>query len=585
MSHENNPANGQDHTRLLPRLDEKLVKKIDRYDVIKPLGEGGMGTVYLGHDPDLDRNVAIKMLRTELLDSEIYLTHMLREAKLCARLNHPNIVQIYQVGRYADSPYLVMEFVEGKSLHELLRTPPPMSVSVAIDIICQCCLGLGHAAKKKIVHRDIKPANIMVTPEGVAKVMDFGLSKSVAGDSRTMTSAILGTPDYMSPEQAQGGEVDFRTDIYALGITLFQCCTGYLPFRASTPMETLMNHRQMELPDDPRLRAFAKGKLHDLIWWMTAKDPVDRPNSYDQVRKELIALQGSLGAEEGTVALFQVENATPHVATTPGPPKPEKQKQRASSSSGRVPRAPGQKRKSSSLPGILITVAALGGIVFAAWYIQDQSSAPAPATLSAIPAVEPPRSVLPQETSGANPPTNLVIRSQRAGGGNLEGLMISIQSHGLNLSLGSDIQPGRYSAIYHFDGIPPSEILKIVCLGANWSAREENGVWTLGYEGRPDPDKIRERRLNTTVEFPRVNLNNISGRATLHEAFQGFRTTGGLSFLIMPESLGNARIPPLGVTNLPLNVVLDRINQQDDMTPFEWIYKDNILLAIPIRTN
>ncbi len=201
-----------------------------KYRIVEEIGQGGMGIVYKAEDLKLKRTVALKFLPVHLMNSPELRERFLLEAQAAAALNHPNICVIYEVGESGEHPYIAMEFVEGKTLREKLKKGP-LPAAEAMALTSQVSAGLAEAHDKGIIHRDIKSANIMVTAKGQAKVMDFGLAKLQGGSSLTRSQTTLGTVAYMSPEQARGGELDQRTDIWSLGVVLYETLTGKLPFR------------------------------------------------------------------------------------------------------------------------------------------------------------------------------------------------------------------------------------------------------------------------------------------------------------------------------------------------------------------
>ena len=201
-----------------------------KYKVVEELGHGGMGVVYKAEDVKLRRFVALKFLPPHLVDSPELKERFLVEAQAAAALNHPNICIIHEVGEDEGRPYIAMEFVDGETLKDKLRQGP-LKAEAALKMAGQVAAGLGEAHHKGIIHRDVKSANIMVTAKGQAKVMDFGLAKLRGGSSLTKTQTTIGTVAYMSPEQARGGDLDQRTDIWSLGVVLYEMLAGKLPFR------------------------------------------------------------------------------------------------------------------------------------------------------------------------------------------------------------------------------------------------------------------------------------------------------------------------------------------------------------------
>jgi len=218
-----------------------------KYRIMEEIGHGGMGVVYKAEDVKLKRFVALKFLPPHLMDSPELKERFLVEAQAAAALNHPNICTIYEVGESEDRPYIAMELVEGETLRDKLRRGP-LKAGDALDLAIQVAAGLGEAHRKGIVHRDLKSANIMVTARGQAKVMDFGLAKLRGGSSLTKSQTTIGTVAYMSPEQARGQDLDPRTDIWSLGVVLYELLAGKLPFRGDNDQTVIHSilHREPE---------------------------------------------------------------------------------------------------------------------------------------------------------------------------------------------------------------------------------------------------------------------------------------------------------------------------------------------------
>lgn len=266
-------------------------KQLGIYTLSRLLGRGGMGEVWLGFDTKLERNVAVKLMRRELLTNEEAVKRFYREARAVARLNHPNIVQAYSIGEEQSLIYYVMEMVEGETVTERLKRLGPLPLDDAMNIMLQTINGLDFAHVCGVVHRDIKPSNIMLTNEFRVKIADFGLAKLLEGDTQMTASGVaMGSPNYMSPEQARGEEADHRSDIYALGITLYQMLTGELPFTAPTPITVLLRQIQDQLPEPEQLRGLAEGRLLEAIKKMTAKSPEDRFQTYGGLAAALSAI-------------------------------------------------------------------------------------------------------------------------------------------------------------------------------------------------------------------------------------------------------------------------------------------------------
>jgi tetratricopeptide (TPR) repeat protein len=254
-----------------------------RYEIVGKLGRGGMGIVYKAQDTVLDRIVAFKVLPETLKENPQALKNFLREAKSAAQLNHPNIVQVYDAGEQDGQYYIAMEYVDGNTLKEIVKARGRISAGGILHVLAQMCEGLAYAHDKKIVHRDVKTANTMWTRDRKAKIMDFGLAK-VVEEVRNHTTVVSGTPYYMSPEQTLGKNVDHRTDLYSLGITLFELATGTLPFREGN----LPYHHVHTPPPDPR--EFAPDlpeAILTVIHRCLQKDPADRYGSAREILEEL----------------------------------------------------------------------------------------------------------------------------------------------------------------------------------------------------------------------------------------------------------------------------------------------------------
>jgi serine/threonine protein kinase len=262
-----------------------------RYEILAELGRGGMGVVYRARDTRLDRVVALKRLSPHLRDHPRAVALLLQEARSAARLNHPNVVTIYDVDHEAESYFITMELLEGQALDAVLKKRGRLAPAAVAWAGAQAAAGLAYAHARRVVHRDVKTANLFATRERVLKVMDFGLAKMIE-EVRRRASLIAGTPSYMAPEQARGVEVDGRADFYALGVTLFELLTGHLPFETGDASY----HHAATVPPDPR--AIAPGvpdAFAELVLALMAKDPAQRPAA-DAVVARLRALERELTA-------------------------------------------------------------------------------------------------------------------------------------------------------------------------------------------------------------------------------------------------------------------------------------------------
>ncbi len=278
-----------------------------RYRLLKLIGAGGMAQVYQAQDTLLERPVAVKVLRpqVERTADEPFLARFRQEARAAANLSHPNIVAIYDVGEgqfpneAAARPYIVMEFVAGRDLKTVIEAEAPLSVQRALDIAAQIAQALDHAHRAGLVHRDVKPQNVLLTPEGRVKVTDFGIARALAGSSISEAGVVLGTVHYLSPEQAAGEAATPLSDVYALGVILYEMLTGRLPFTGETPVAVAVKHLQEE-PVPPRdYNPLLPPPIEDLILQALEKEPAHRFASAQELAQALIAYR-DLGQEATT---------------------------------------------------------------------------------------------------------------------------------------------------------------------------------------------------------------------------------------------------------------------------------------------
>jgi serine/threonine protein kinase len=262
--------------------------RLGPYEIRSEIGSGGMGVVYLGWDPQLNRKVAVKTLRPELARDAAARNLFLREARAIAAISHPNVTQIYFIGEQDNTVFFAMEYLEGKSLQQLLQDEGKVSADLAVNLVRQAAEGLKAAADRGIVHRDIKPSNLVLGADSKLKVTDFGLAKQTLFDPNTDASTILiGTADYLSPERASGQGSDLRSDIYSLGATAYELVTGRPPFRGATTIAVIMQHVRERVPEPRRFCPDLPYPLSALILRMLAKQPETRPQDYDALLKQL----------------------------------------------------------------------------------------------------------------------------------------------------------------------------------------------------------------------------------------------------------------------------------------------------------
>ena len=259
-----------------------------RYELLEKIGDGGMAVVYKARCRLLNRFVAIKILKPEFAKNPDIIESFRRESQAAAGLSHPNIVGIFDVGREGNLHYIVMELIEGQTLSKMIEKEGPIEYHKVIDITKQIASGLSYAHKHHIIHRDIKPHNILMTPDGVAKIADFGIAKamseSIDDDSEEM---VMGSVHYFSPEQARGGYVDEKSDIYSLGIVMYEMLTGRVPFDAETPVQVALMHINEQMVPPSRYVPTIPPRLEAIILKATAKVQVSRYANVDEIIKEL----------------------------------------------------------------------------------------------------------------------------------------------------------------------------------------------------------------------------------------------------------------------------------------------------------
>lgn len=260
----------------------------DRYEIIRSIGEGGMANVYLGYDTILDRNVAIKILRGDLSSDEKFVRRFQREALSASSLAHPNIVEMYDVGEDDGIYYIVMEYVEGKTLKQLLKKRGSLTLSEAIDIMLQLTDGMAHAHDSYIIHRDLKPQNIMIKDDGQIKITDFGIAMALNATQLTQTNSVMGSVHYLPPEQASGKGSTIKSDIYSMGIIFYELLTGSLPFKGDNAVEIALKHMRDPLPSVREDNPAIPQSIENIILKATAKNPKNRYDDARQMHEDLL---------------------------------------------------------------------------------------------------------------------------------------------------------------------------------------------------------------------------------------------------------------------------------------------------------
>lgn len=272
-----------------------------RYRIIKKIGSGGMADVYLGYDTVLERNVAIKIMHPQYASDESFVRRFKREAQAAANLNHPNIVAVFDWGAEDSTYFIVMELIKGKTLKEIIKESGALPVSRAINIIKQIAGALAFAHKREVVHRDIKPQNIIITDDGLAKVTDFGIARAKSS-AVTDTGTVMGSVHYISPEQAQGLPATELSDIYSLGVVMYEMLTGNLPYTGDTAVAIAMKHATEQPARPSALNPEITPELEKIILKAMAKDPFDRYQSADEILADLRNLEAGRPVSASDVA-------------------------------------------------------------------------------------------------------------------------------------------------------------------------------------------------------------------------------------------------------------------------------------------
>src|ERR671931_180639 len=270
-----------------------------RYRIVRKLGTGGMADVYLAEDQELGRRVAIKILNDRHAADDQFVERFRREAKNAAGLSHPNIVSVYDRGTAEGTYYIAMEYLDGRSLKELIIGRGPAPVRTAVEYARQVLAAVGFAHRHGIVHRDIKPHNVLVSPEGRLKVTDFGIARSGASQM-TEVGSIIGTAQYLSPEQARGTPVDQTSDLYSVGAVLYEMLTGQVPFTGDTPLEIAMKHLSAVPTPPSELRPEVPHDLDLVVLRALAKDPSDRYRTAEEMDADLGRVLDGLPVGEET---------------------------------------------------------------------------------------------------------------------------------------------------------------------------------------------------------------------------------------------------------------------------------------------
>ncbi len=283
-----------------------------RYRVERVLGHGGMALVLLAHDEELDRPVAIKLLAENLASDDLFRERFLREARIAARLAHPNVVQVFDVGEDDGRPYIVMEYVEGETLADELQRRRKLPPDEVVDVALQICAALDHAHAAGLVHRDVKPGNLLRRRDGTVKIADFGIARAVQATQLTEVGTVLGTAAYLAPEQAMGEEVSAEADIYSLGAVLYELLSGRTPYEFQSLAELAVKQREGRIVPVAKVAPDVPPALDGVVMRCLARHPDYRPQSAAEVAREL----ATASPEPPTQPISGVSRAAPSDAAT-----------------------------------------------------------------------------------------------------------------------------------------------------------------------------------------------------------------------------------------------------------------------------
>lgn len=280
----------------------------DRYQIIKSIGEGGMANVYLAYDTILDRNVAVKILRGDLSNDEKFVRRFQREALSASSLAHQNIVEVYDVGEDNGEYYIVMEYIEGKHLKNLIKKRGKLTLSEAVDIMLQITDGMSVAHDSYIIHRDIKPQNIMILENGLVKITDFGIAMAMNATQLTQTNSVMGSVHYLPPEQASGQGSTLQSDIYSMGIVMYELISGELPFRGDNAVEIALKHLKEPIPDIREIVPNVPTSIVNVIKKATAKNPKNRYSDARAMHDDLLTCLDESRSMEPIINFKHSEN-------------------------------------------------------------------------------------------------------------------------------------------------------------------------------------------------------------------------------------------------------------------------------------
>ena len=337
-----------------------------RYEVVSHIGQGGMADVFLAVDTILNRQVAIKILRADLSSDTVSILRFEREAQAAASLAHPNIVEIYDVGEYKDHHYIVMEYIAGKTLKQVIRSRGPLVNEEAVDIMKQHCSAVAEAHSRGIIHRDIKPQNVIVKADGSLKILDFGIATALGSVQLTQANNVMGSVHYLAPELAKGEPASFQSDIYALGIVLYEMLSGDVPYKADQAVQVALKHMREPMPSVRAINSTVPQSLENIITRCTAKDPSLRyPNAEEMLVDVSTCLRPERLNERRLLVKETTVKKTGNEQPKAVPVRNEKKKETSSSSAKARAEMEKESRKRKMLMiliGVVCSLVIVGGL-------------------------------------------------------------------------------------------------------------------------------------------------------------------------------------------------------------------------------
>ena len=280
----------------------------ERYEIVKSIGEGGMANVYLAQDTILERKVAVKVLRGDLSTDDKFIRRFQREAQSVSNLSHQNIVEVYDVGEEDGNHYIVMEYIEGKTLKQLLKKRETLTLTEVIDIMTQLTDGIAHAHESYIIHRDIKPQNIMIEDNGLIKITDFGIAQALNATQLTQTNSVMGSVHYLPPEQASGKGSTIKSDIYSMGILMYELLTGNVPFKGDNAVEIALKHMKDKIPSIRKQNPAIPQSIENILLKAAAKNPRNRYESARDMHEDFVHCLDEEHANDKKIVFEYPEN-------------------------------------------------------------------------------------------------------------------------------------------------------------------------------------------------------------------------------------------------------------------------------------